>query len=717
MKPRRSRVIVLEIESTIHGPDEAVHPSVEVFRVTDWFCNQEILDRITSNLDIPKHTTASKCFPQLFNLLGPDNKVTNSSMFTSLIGNGQVPHNWTLKLSAIPSISSAWAIYSSSFPHLSGLLFSSDEFKTTCELDIVQAVRMTGLLDKLGGPVCPGMEDLTDIRWWDVSMLKSEVFFATSHGVLRASRSIVPQSAENPYFSEENNAWVWTWERVLDKCIEKLLVPQQQAPYHPWLNTLVIAISMSSPQKGPQVFASATWSPKSEETYTSPNTNRIPLSQIERSDFIQLLDVNGRDMFEALSLIHITASIISGSSSLTQSDSFLFLVRANSSTSPDEAMYYFIEFRRIERTWVHKSSFPTVVSPMDPWTQTSIILSEEYILGEKSVGLTLMGMEFSRTLPSQLYVWGSAVLYSPNRGTTIMLIATFAPDELIVSASTSESGAVAFLSKNGAIWISEIGSPSLVRVRNAIWNGQVESYSMVSSQILFDEAYVLREVRVNLTAFQEGNMSEAIFSHALSSEIIPALGSNARGLLNKANSCVFGAIQCPYTSVMFFSDPRSAFTRYPSTSAQRELPHRVFLEMGESYTFFVQLQLSSSLIGEIDTTSTILDCHGSPWQPKDSDNHLSVWLADSKIKVNTVSIFDERSYSVVVNFTLIDQAISQVQYQPGENMQVSPIVIKLEHAGVMSCDSHVDDIRQLPFQTVYGMNAYSGCPPGDLSML
>eukprot|EP01137_Pigoraptor_chileana_P032690 Opistho-2@22460 len=378
--------------------------------------------------------------------------------------------------------------------------------------------------------------------------------------------------------------------------------------------------------------------------------------------FTPLVDRLGRGMGAALSLSALSnSSIVSASESIAGAGVVTFLVDTG---APTGSRYSIVQYA--QSTWTLATRLPRTACLRSARFGEDIVRMFEGVEGSPrgsctTFELVLNNIEFSRTISTDVFLFGNALLYSPDAGLSFYIIREF-KDSPIISFASAFDSSYACVTASGEVWFGQADFSELALLQPAQQSGRLFS-------IFFSYDDSLRFLSISKT-----NASDLI---AQTLDIQSAVDQSA--LADNA--------MCPYKELVFDAEKNATFTRRQDSEWQ-DLPDHIFVDKAWDYGIVLSLTPRDGVSLD-DLTATIV------------------------AEQTYISVSYERSVSVSSNsvnytFHITDKAIAREQSFPGENVIPTGVRIFVNGA-TFACQ---DSSKKSDIKTAVSSNlvVYSGCP-------
>ncbi|KAI9325876.1 hypothetical protein DFJ73DRAFT_801630, partial [Zopfochytrium polystomum] len=513
-----------------------------------------------------------------------------------------------------PSITPIAAIGSGSSTSASSrLLLSQDGFQTFSELQIQTG---TSDADPCGaGSKAPFL--------YQAALTWSSILLHTKSGLLAANASTYGSGGA-------------LWAPLLAGCIASVTFPTQSAPFN--CTDCLTTVAVGGGSQNGRLWA------------------------VRRGLVVELLDAAGKPFALGLGFPSGTP-VIAGAAFASNTTECIFLATV-------DGRYRLFQFDGALQVWnaifAFPASIPTVLSGY------TVVYSgvELETTGTGFAPLTLSGLAIHNSHGHGAFFWGNALLYSPNGGLAMILLATFTNGVTVKFFTGSENGYFAFTTSDNQLFVGHVGSGEIIQVKPS--RPSSSGTSTLSYRPVYD-------------AF--GNLQELILSKTASGVI-----SSKATRINVQQTFDFKTLMkntaCPYQSVTFLAPYDADHLRDPETRKYGQLPEEIFLDAGDTYSFAVHV-VSPDLKTDLSTLSLAFGLSRSDYIQVKTSRH----------------VVSERRVMYLVNVT--DKG-SFTQVFPGESFAVTQLRISVSGENYACKD--VDEKGAKTALSHY-TTIYSGCPP------
>ena len=339
----------------------------------------------------------------------------NDAMLSSAVA---MKYRW------IPKLSTAWfgIVHPANSYSSSIILLSNDQLENIYTLSIPSIP--TAALANID--LCSG-SSATNPTIKDIVSYPNSFLSLTPGGLLVLNKT-------------SSNALAWT--NILSECLVSM-IPKSQAPTY------------NSSQCNP--------------TFIIGDTGRIWVYKDEFQNVFELLDSLNRNVEIALGLTSPT--ILSISASSTQCQAYQILLKSNS-------IFYIVKYHL--NAWEFVFRFQTQVPLFTDTSGTTGMIrmfhvdnsfNNAFIGVSKSswtwMNLDLTSFAFSQSISSDLFIWGNALLYSPDAGLNMFLIRSFTNSIVVTSLSSGSDGSFVFTTSDNQVWYGDLGANHLIPIKRA----------------------------------------------------------------------------------------------------------------------------------------------------------------------------------------------------------------------------------------------------------
>ncbi|KAJ3230950.1 hypothetical protein HDU81_004139 [Chytriomyces hyalinus] len=189
--------------------------------------------------------------------------------------------------------------------------------------------------------------------------------------------------------------------------------------------------------------------------------------------------------------------------------------------------------------------------------------------------LKLSGMTYHQSEGNDLFIWGNALLYSPDGGKTVFLATLFSTSSVTLLHFTSSSdGAFSFVTSDYTQYYGQLGGNTITALtvsRSSVGSG-------TAYFPFFDHSNVLRELTVSISG---------------------GTFSTRTNLLDTASVLEFSEFaagnSCPYSRLVFLAsqDPQTVRINDTILQSNETLPEFIYLDYKQTYSFSVFLKAAS----------------------------------------------------------------------------------------------------------------------------
>ncbi|KAJ3264300.1 hypothetical protein HDU77_008862 [Chytriomyces hyalinus] len=368
------------------------------------------------------------------------------------------------------------------------------------------------------------------------SFIKSGAAFAdsillnTRNGVIGASANVSNTSL--------------MWKELVPQCITQLVFPQQPVSAVANEFQCVQALALGSGSAGGRAWL---------------------IDGFGTLGSVEILDVSGKSFSQSGKSGASGAAFVSGAlpglncslvTLLTLTDSTYRLVSV-------------VKSRQSE--WNVMFEFPAM---MPTGTSKYTLINSGATLSGQS--LTLSGMTYHQTEGNDLFIWGNALLYSPDGGKTVFLATLFSTSSVtLLHFTSSADGAFSFVTSDYTQYYGQLGGNTITALtasRSSVGSG-------TAYFPFFDHSNVLRELTVSIS----GSNTLSTRANLLDTTSVLEFSEFSAG-----NSC-------PYSRLVFLASQDNLTVRINETVSQANetLPESIYLDYKQTYSFAVILKASS----------------------------------------------------------------------------------------------------------------------------
>eukprot|EP00735_Rhodelphis_limneticus_P009046 TRINITY_DN24_c0_g1::TRINITY_DN24_c0_g1_i1::g.14904::m.14904 TRINITY_DN24_c0_g1::TRINITY_DN24_c0_g1_i1::g.14904 ORF type:complete len:1115 (+),score=216.50,sp/Q4R6B2/CTSRG_MACFA/23.46/4e-21,CATSPERG/PF15064.1/0.012,CATSPERG/PF15064.1/0.0023,Golgin_A5/PF09787.4/1.9 TRINITY_DN24_c0_g1_i1:116-3460(+) len=585
--------------------------------------------------------------------------------FAILSNEGNIPSNVTkdiatplkLQLSYVPGCSLVWFVHFTTTQNENLILgWTTEQFETYDYLDLVNVIP-------------PVLKDLTCTTSQSPSL-----------GAISLPHRVVTNTQYGVFVSQIVNGQPLLI-RGVDECVSSISVPTQSHPFNSTFNDVVFAF-VNAPRNtsaGPTV-------------YVSKNSDQVIFDEVRDYYGKNFADFY-RDTFDMAD-----TELLFGAVSVIDPTTYFFLARTAN-------FYHLIRFYAGPALLIPQYmkpaawsstphySFPKLINNANSSLESSYRLTSRTTESSGKVTftstsdsdtlpLTITGMGFASIFGTDLFMWGSALLYSADSGSTVYVLRAF-PNSPVSTFTTSHDGSFALMLENLEVWFGNTGSPITVQVyqARAVQEGSSGSGSVLFAASLFFDA---KNNLYELFAIQKDDSEPPVLYRS------DTLLYESPVLIQEASLQYYHI--CPYATADFSASHEPVMTRILPPEGQLvisdRLPARVFLDMGQTYSFTLQLTANPPL--------------GL------NDLEASIWLSANRSVSASISRY-VTSYYTGFQVDLRELSIPRPQYPPGEDMQAAFLRV-IVHNTTLACQ---DETKSNSIQTTtsFNLELYVGCPP------
>ena len=534
-------------------------------------------------------------------------------------------------------------------PTGSTILFSHDEFESFVYLDISSILP--------SGRVCIGQEEelqhIITERTGVYILYQGTIYFGKSNYSLSLSSSSSSSSSsslEIPIGTE------WTELSITDTCFTSLFIPQQYSDVSPYFQDIMMAVSTD---------------------------NRIFFSSQDQSEFVELVDINGISFpsyFSTRDEWTSNTTVLSASMSRLFARTWTILVDTGN-RGVGTILYTYTCDGDLQDVcesadtgvWEKRYDFPLSVNQSSSSLHLDRLSQRQYIENDGDTSVIIRGMKTGVRETSDLFVYGNVFLYSADNGFTFSLLLSLSDGEEIINIETSISGYVVMLTSNSQAYYSEVGSQFVILLDVS---AAVSSFSDTSLL----RAFIDNQDELYFIALDYNTTTPTIRkSQPFTSSLQTALDRHA----------FTSEFRCPVTKLNMNTRHDTSLVRDVTHSSENFLPPRIFLDMGDSFSFSIRLD-------SVD------------------DDHLDV-LSAQLIGLPFVDLETVRTsrYNLTSEYkiSLSDTLWSREQAQPGQGLTSNTLRLSITNAS-HACDLKLESSSIITSLSHVDVTVHTGCAPG-----